>query len=195
MIDESSQKDKDELIVELQSRLDEAEQALNAISNGEIDAIVRPGIDGSQIYTLDSADSLYRNLVQDMGEGVATLTFDGTILYANKQLACILHIPLEKLPGKRFNDFILPQDMGLYKNIYEKGLETKSKGEINIKSIQGKKIPVHISINTLKDLKGVYIVLTDLSEQKYREELARSLKELKRSNAELQQFAYIASHD
>ena len=54
---------------------------------------------------------------------------------------------------------------------------------------------MHISINTLNDLNGVYIVVTDLSEQKHREELNESLIKLERSNAELQQFAYVASHD
>ena len=42
---------------ELQSRLDEAEETLNAIQNGEIDAIVTPqGSDGPKVYTLESAD-------------------------------------------------------------------------------------------------------------------------------------------
>ena len=80
-------KTKDELlkeIIELQSRLDEAEETLFAIQNGEIDAIVTPnGTDGPKVYTLESADSLYRNLVQEMNEGVATLTSDGTIIYGN----------------------------------------------------------------------------------------------------------------
>ena len=56
-----------------------------------------------------------------------------------------------------------------------KDLETKSNGEINIKSVDGAILPVHISINTLKDLNGVYVVITDLSEQKHREELNESL--------------------
>ena len=138
---DNASKIKEDLVNEnlvLQSRLDEAEQTLNAIKNGEIDALVTPNNDGAQIYTLNSADSLYRNIVQDMSEGVATLTFDGTILYGNKQLACLLDIPLEKLSGQRFNDFILQKDLVLYKNIYKKGLENKSNSEIKIKSVKGK---------------------------------------------------------
>ena len=82
-------KSKEELlneIIGLQSRLEEAEETLFAIQNGEIDAIKTPqGSDGPKVYTLESADSLYRNLVQEMNEGVATLTIDGTIIYGNSQ--------------------------------------------------------------------------------------------------------------
>ncbi|HEX7467132.1 MAG TPA: histidine kinase dimerization/phospho-acceptor domain-containing protein, partial [Methanobacterium sp.] len=192
-------KTKDELVnenFELKSRLDEAEQTLNAIQNGEIDAIITPqGSDGPKVYTLESADTVYRNLIEEMGEGVATLTNTGTIFYANAQLASMLQVPLDKIIGLRFNDFILPEDLGIYWAIFENGLETKSKGEINIKSVDGVILPVHISINTLNDLNGVYVVITDLSEQKHREELNESLIKLERSNAELRQFAYVASHD
>jgi PAS domain S-box-containing protein len=168
-------KTKEELIKEndeLQSRLDEAEETLSAIQNGEIDAIVTPqGVDGPQVYTLESADYLYRNLVQEMNEGVATLTYDGTIFYSNAQLAAMLQIPLEKFTGQKLNSFILPKDLETYHAIFEKGFETRSSGEISIQSVDGTIIPVHVSINSLKDLKGVYIVITDLSEQKHHEEL------------------------
>ena len=103
MLDEKSKlEQKDKQILDLQSRLDEAEETLFAIQNGEIDAIITPnGSDGPKVYTLESADSLYRNLVQEMNEGVATLTTDGTIVYGNSQLATMLELPMEKLIGQR----------------------------------------------------------------------------------------------
>jgi PAS domain S-box-containing protein len=207
MVNEQNEsKTKEELLeenIELKARLDEAEETLNAIQNGEVDAIVTPqGSDGPRVYTLESADSLYRHLVQEMGEGVATLTTDGTIFYSNAQLASFIKVPLDKIIGQKLNNFILPEDLETYQDIFDRGFKTKSKGEIRIKTVDGIIIPVQISINSLKDLKGLYIVITDLSEHKHHEELKilhyqlkKTVDELKRSNNELQQFAYAASHD
>ena len=165
--------------IELKARLDEAEQTLNAIQNGEIDAIITPnGTDGPKVYTLESADSLYRNLIQEMNEGVATLTYDGTIFYSNAQLARMVQIPLDNIVGLKFTDFIYTNDLETYKTIFKQGLNAKSKGEINITSLDGNIIPVNISIINLKDLKGIYIVLTDLSEHKHHEELKIAHKKL-----------------
>ena len=173
---------RDKLIVELQSRLDEAEETLFAIQNGEIDAIISPeGLDGPKVYTLESADSLYRNLVQEMNEGVATLTTDGTIVYGNSQLASMLKLPLEKLIGQRINDFISTKDIETFQKIFNKGFKTKSNGEISIKSVRGNVLPVYISVNTIKDLKGVYVVITDLSQQKHHEELKTAHEQLNKS--------------
>ena len=173
---------KDQLIVELQNRLDEAEETLFAIQNGEIDAIISPeGLDGPKVYTLESADSLYRNLVQEMNEGVATLTLDGTIVYGNSQLASMLKLPMEKLIGQRLNDFIIAKDIGTFQKIFNKGFKTKSNGEISIKSVRGNVLPVYISVNTIKDLKGVYVVITDLSQQKHHEELKAAHEQLNKS--------------
>jgi signal transduction histidine kinase len=190
MAENFASKSKEELVkelVELQFRLDEAEETLTAIQNGEIDAIVTPDEgEGPQVYTLESADYLYRILVQEMSEGVAILTNDSTIYYCNTQLSSMIQVPLEQIAGLRFNDFILPEDLGLYQAIFERGLNTKSKGELYIKSLYGTIIPVLISINTLEDLKGAYIVITDLSEQKHHEELKKAQKELIISNEKLQ---------
>jgi PAS domain S-box-containing protein len=178
-------KSKEELlneIIGLQSRLEEAEETLFAIQNGEIDAIITPqGSDGPKVYTLESADSLYRNLVQEMNEGVATLTIDGTIIYGNSQLASMLQLPMEKLIGQRLNDFIIVNDIETYNTIFDNGFNTKSSGEISIKSVKGKVLPVYISVNTLKDLKGVYVVITDLSQQKHHEELKLAHEQLNNS--------------
>ncbi len=174
---------KDKLIVELQSRLDEAEETLFAIQNGEIDAIITPqGSDGPKVYTLESADSLYRNLVQEMNEGVATLTTDGTIIYGNSQLASMLQLPMEKLIGQRLNDFILYGDREIYNSILEKGLTSRSHGEIHIMSNINTIIPVSISANTIKDFKGIYVVIANLSEHKHHELLKIAHEELKERN-------------
>ena len=178
-------KTNDELIKvisELQLRLDEAEETLDAIQNGDVDAIVTPhGSDGPKVYTLESADTLYRNLVQEMSEGVATLTQDGTIFYSNAQLASMLQVPLDKIIGQKLTDFILPEDFKTYETLFDKGLKTKSNGEISIKSVEGNVLPVHISVNTVEDLKGVYVVITDLSQQKHHEELKTAHEKLNNS--------------
>jgi PAS domain S-box-containing protein len=186
---EYESKTKEELIkeiIELQSRFDEAEENLNAIRNAEIDAIVTHGPDGPHIYTLESADYLYRVIIQDMNEGAATLTSDGTIFYSNAQLASMIQVPIEKITGQRLNDFILPEDLGTFQTIFEKGLENRSNGEISIKSVDGTIIPVHISINSLKGLKGVYTVITDLRQQKHHEELKIAQEQLNKNFKKLQ---------
>jgi PAS domain S-box-containing protein len=181
--DKDNSKTYDELVkenVEIQSRLDEAEETLNAIQNAEIDAIINTNGSGEpRVYTLEIADYLYRILVQEMSEGVATLTYDGTIFYSNAQFAAIIQVPLDKISGQKIIDFILPDDLETYTTIFEEGLKTGTgKGEISIKPVDGVIILVHISINTLKGLKGVYVVITDLTEQKYHEEqIQKSLKE------------------
>ncbi len=175
-------KTNDELVkenIELKLRLDEAEDTLNAIRNGEIDAIVVDNDDGSKVYTLESADYFYRVLVQEMNEGLATLTYDGTIFYGNAQLASTLKVPLKEMIGHRLIEFIHPGDLSLYQSIFDEGIQNGSIGEVRLKSINGLAIPVQISINTSKSVKGIYAVITDLSEQKHHEELKKLHEQLK----------------
>ena len=178
-------KNKDELISELQSKLDEAEETLQAIYNGEIDAIVTETSGESKIYTLEGADYIYRLLIQDMSEGVAILTPDGTIFYGNSKLANLININLDNLIGQKFSNFINPDDLETFKNIFQQRLEI-SIGEINIKSTDGTIIPISISINTLESFEGSYAIISDLREQKHYEELKETQKKLLISNKELQ---------
>jgi formate hydrogenlyase transcriptional activator len=68
---------------ELRQRLQEAEDTLDAIRNGEVDALVVSGPSGEKVFTLEGAEHPYRVLVESMNEGAISLTLDGTILYCN----------------------------------------------------------------------------------------------------------------
>ena len=94
----------------LRVRLVEVEEMLRAIQHGEIDALVVEGIDGSQVYTLHSADEPYRNLVEQMQSGAVVLTAHGEVVYANARFAALVGEPLQSVSGGRFDRFVHPSD-------------------------------------------------------------------------------------
>ena len=63
---------------ETRARLAEAEEALNAIRNGEVDGLIIGGIEGQQIFTLKGAQEPYRLLIEQMSEAAFTLLGKGT---------------------------------------------------------------------------------------------------------------------
>src|SRR3954466_1571878 len=83
----------------LRRRLEEAEQTLQAIRSGEVDAIVVGGPDGERVFTLAGADHDYRILMDEMSEGVATLGKGGVVSYCNARFASILDLPAERIVG------------------------------------------------------------------------------------------------
>lgn len=106
-------KTKKQLIIEnkkLQSRLIEIEEALTAIRNGEVDAIMVSGRKGEQVYSVSSAETPYRTFIEEMSEGAVTLTKEGTIIYCNQRFAEIVKSPHEKVIGSSLKRFITPDD-------------------------------------------------------------------------------------
>src|SRR5689334_23428134 len=69
---------------EMQTRLIEAEDTLNAIRNGTVDALVVRTPRGEQLFTLKGADQTYRVLVEGMNEGALTVR-RGIISYCNNR--------------------------------------------------------------------------------------------------------------
>ncbi len=80
---------------ELRARLAEAEETLDAIRTGAVDAVVAK----DQVYTLHGAETPYRLLIEAMNEGAVVLRADGTILYCNDRFAKLLGTPLQNLIG------------------------------------------------------------------------------------------------
>ena len=128
-----TRKELEDELAELRLRLEEAEDTLNAIRRGEIDALVVSGPEGEQIFTLRGADYAYRTLVETINEGAATLTKDGKIVFANRKMAELLNTPLEKVIGASIQGFIFPLDTNVFDYIFSEAQRGASKGEVRLR--------------------------------------------------------------
>src|SRR6185437_7335782 len=99
-----------EEIAALEARLREAEETLDAIRNGEVDAVVVGGPEGQKVYTLENADRPYRVLVEQMQEGAVTFSDDGIELYCNQRFASIVEAQREKIIGQSIETFFGPDE-------------------------------------------------------------------------------------
>jgi len=152
----------------LREKLREAEETLEAIRNGDVDAVVVSGTDDvPRVYTLETADQTYRLLVEEMQEGALTLTRRGDILYCNRRLAKLVETEPERVIGGTLARFIAGSDWPKVLDLIVSG----SKGELGIVTEQGRIIPTHVSFSPLRadGLNGEEIyccIITDLTEQR-----------------------------
>jgi PAS domain S-box-containing protein len=191
-------------IEELRSKLNEANDTLEAIRAGQIDALVVSGDNGHTLFTLESADVSYRIFIEKMTEGAVTLSPSGVILYCNSRFASMVHRPLARVLGCPFDDFIVERCKADFRTIFERAWEKDIKREFWI-SAAGEEIPVQLSLTSLalQSGKTLSVIVTDVSFQKDAEHQLQIKNEqlevlneaLAKSNHDLQQFASVASHD
>lgn len=96
-------------LADLRARLDEAEQTLNAIRHGDVDALVVAGPQGDRIYTLSGAEHVYRTVVETMFEAALTVGPDGTIRFCNQRFCDLLQTPMHTTVGQKLGGFVDPQ--------------------------------------------------------------------------------------
>jgi PAS domain S-box-containing protein len=165
-------KTKEQLIIEnqeLRSRLVEIEEALTAIRNGEVDAIMVSGRKGEQVYSVSSAETPYRTFIEKMSEGAVTLTKEGTILYCNPRFADIVQSPYEKVIGSSLKRYITPSDNSKLENFLAQ--LTHDKHDVLIVSLTNT-LYIRLSIHLLPPyLQGenYIIIATDISDLKKKE--------------------------
>lgn len=190
MIINSMIRTKEQLIIEnkkLHSRLVEIEEALTAIRNGEVDAIMVSGRKGEQVYSVSSAETPYRTFIEEMSEGAVTLTKEGTILYCNQRFAEIVQSPYEKVIGSSLKRFITPDDNSKLDDFLAQ--LTHGKHDVLIVSLTNT-LYLRLSIHLLPPyLQGdnYILIVTDISDLKKKEfelneiiyELVNHIKELR----------------
>jgi len=171
---------RDQELVDLANRLAVAEESLRAVQAGEVDVIVMGTQGQQQIYTLETADLPYRHLVERMSEGAALADADGLILYANQRLATLLGVPLERLLGRSFPDWLDEVERPGF--IQRLGTaDPGGSGEQTLRRSDGGSVPVLVGLSVTQEPEGLLrcLIVTDLGPQKAQQE------ELDRLNAEL----------
>ena len=150
----------------LRNQLAEPEATLAAIRSGEVDAFVISERAGERVYALHSADPPYRFIVEEMQEGAGTLSEDGTILYTNRRLAELLRVPVERLRGRSFLDFVSPEETSALRTI----LEGSGVGRAELKLLRSDRESfctlVAASAMREEGLTVYSVIVTDLTEQK-----------------------------
>jgi PAS domain S-box-containing protein len=174
-------------IRELERRLREAEDTIQAICDGHVEALVVRTPNGEEIFTLRSADQPYRHMVEQMREGALTLAADGMILYCNKRFAELVAEPPERVAGRDVRDFVSSDDVPRLRTMLA---SDSFRDEVQLRSASGALNPAQISSIALRidDVRTVAVVVTDLTHER----VERGLRESSRLKDE---FLATLSHE
>ena len=166
-------------LAKLRARLAAAEEALRAIRDGEVDAVVVPGKQGSQVFTLEGAGHAYRMLIESINEGALTLTAEGVVLYANQCFARMAKLPLEHVLGSSFYQMLAAADRIVLRPLLKRTPKVGFKMPAVLQAGNGLQLPVQISIHSLPGNAHVPatfgMVVTDMTEARHNEERLRTL--------------------
>jgi PAS domain S-box-containing protein len=163
---------KDEVAL-LKLKLQEAEDTLNAIRHGSVDALVVKSNEEQRVFTLESADYTYRILIESMNQGALTVSKQGTILYSNKQISIMLNRPLEHIIGSPLSSIFREPDSEIVENILQNARPTENLTDLVCTLASNPHMSVLVSATKLPQLEGgvdACVVITDITERKRAED-------------------------
>jgi diguanylate cyclase (GGDEF)-like protein/PAS domain S-box-containing protein len=188
-----SQRPEDVETAELRRQIKDLQSVLTAIRSGGIDAVLVGEPGSEELYTLASADRPYRLIVEQMGEGAATISVSGTVLFANERLTTLLGRSRTSVVGQQAGTLVPPAHRTALRELLTTAPGEVTRRELDLLHADGTSVPVLASVAGL-DIEGAVVrclVVADLTDRRRAEHqlaaahaaLLKRAAQLERSNA------------
>ncbi len=150
------------------------------------------------------AEARYRGLLEAAPDAMVVVDVSGEIVLLNLQAERQFGYTRDELLGQKVKN-IIPE--GFAERLIADGTRSAAEAlaqqmgtgiELYGRRKNGSEFPIEIMLSPLQSAEGILVTaaIRDISVRKESEKrLVKALVELKRSNEELQQFAYVSSHD
>jgi PAS domain S-box-containing protein len=182
----------------LRRRLHEAEETLEAIRSGSVDAFLIERPSGqTRVYTLQGAERPYRVMVESMHEGALALADDGAVLFGNGAFARLTLTPSERLAGAAFIDFVAPRHRPTFACVLERARVDATPVELALVRSDMVEIPVLLWATPLP-LGGtavLSVIVSDLTERKERDALQMAEEALRLADRRKDEFLATLAHE